>query len=66
VETAFPISNEISKLPLGEVFRYILSVEWGKAPELKASGDNCNNVHYEKPKTGKDEGENDCNKPRQS
>jgi hypothetical protein len=46
--TAFPIPNEITKLSLGEVFQYILSDEWGMVPDLKASGDNCDNGDYRK------------------
>lgn len=53
METTFPISKDIHGLPLGEVFQYILSMEWGISPELPTK----DNVHYEKPKTGKDESE---------
>lgn len=33
LKNAFPISEDIHGLPLGEVFQYILSIEWGKAPD---------------------------------
>jgi hypothetical protein len=56
------LTHPKDKLPLGEIYLFILGDEWGKVPERKAGADNCNNVHHEKPKTGKDEGENDCNK----
>jgi hypothetical protein len=44
--TAFPISKGIHELPLGEVFQYIFSVEWGISPEL-TNASPCNNVHYQ-------------------
>jgi hypothetical protein len=53
------LTHPKDKLPLGEIYLFILGDEWGKVPKLKASGDNCNNVHYGKPNTGKDEGENE-------
>jgi hypothetical protein len=70
VELVFPTQTQ--NFLLGDVFQYILSDEWGKALETPIDGEilinanTCDNVHYEKPKTGEDEGENDCNKPRQS
>jgi hypothetical protein len=59
----FPIPDVINRLPLGEVFQYLLSTEWGKSPEPSIEGEMLieadHNVHCEKPKTGKDESENE-------
>jgi len=44
METAFPIPNENSKLPLAEIYLYLLGPDWGKAPELPI--DDAHNVQY--------------------
>jgi hypothetical protein len=62
LDPAISILHEIHKLPLGEVFRYILSAEWGLSQlpiKCEASLNDCHSVHYEKPKAGKDESENE-------
>jgi hypothetical protein len=55
METAFPILIENSKLPLAEIYLYLLGPDWGKAPELPIN--DAHNVHYEKAKTGGGENE---------
>jgi hypothetical protein len=55
-ETTFSVLKEISGLPLGEVFQYILSLEWGIEPDPQAN--RCTEAadRYENK-------ENDQNKP---
>lgn len=70
IKTSSPFLNTYAdthiggnNLYLGEVYKYLLSEEWGKMPELPinkempALANTCDSVHYEKPKTGKDESE---------
>jgi hypothetical protein len=54
---------EIHRLPLGDIFHYILSVEWGDSSGLpikdEALLNDCNNVHYEKPKSAEMKAKNE-------
>jgi len=52
LEAAYPIRSK--ELTLADIFTYILSDEWGKAP-ARANTNPCDNDHYKQANEDEDE-----------